>query len=112
MFILAIFTQNATHAVKKKNEEKNFLPDLALVIAHQKASVTVTIVRVPLIPASKKVAVTYPLSVDDETVCTCWLGRVSMQAVMVFITASGVTVGRVRVDGISAGLQDTPATPM
>ena len=70
---------------------------------------TVTVARVPLIPASKKVAVTYPLSIDDEANCTCW---VSMQAIMVFVTANGVTEGCIRADGIKAGLQDTPATPM
>ena len=65
------------------------LLNVSLVIAHPTASVTVTIARVPLIPASKKVVVTCPLSVDDEEAdCTCWLGRVSMvleQAVMVFV---------------------------
>ena len=59
---------------------------------------TVTIARVPQIPASKKVAVTYPLSVDDEADCTCWLGWISMvleQAVTVVVEmiASGVTEG-------------------
>ena len=51
----------------------------SLVIAHQTASVTVIVARVPLIPASKKVVLTCPLSVDDEEAdCTRWLGRISM----------------------------------
>ena len=75
-------------------------------MAHQIATVIVTVARVPLIPASKKVAVTYPLDVAD---CTCWLGQISMvleQAVTVFVdmTASG--------GHTEWRLQDTPATPM
>ena len=84
-----------------------------LVIAHQIASVIVTVARIPLIPASKKVVIRCPLSVDNEADCACWLGsspvilvgqEVTM-CVIVTTAGKGVAIGQ-------CCLQDTPATPM
>ena len=73
----------------------------------------VTVARVPLIPASKKVVVICPLSADDEADCACWLGsspvilvgqEVTM-CVIVTTAGKGVAIGQ-------CCLHDTPATPM
>ena len=52
----------------------------------------VTVARVPLIPASKKVVVICPLSADDEADCACWLACWLGQTSLMVLEQETVTV--------------------